>query len=77
MVSTLNVLLQNGDITTLFTTTSAFVFLVFSLLYTPCVAAISAVKRELGGLKAVGVVVLQCLIAWIVAFIVKLIITII
>lgn len=77
VVSTLNVLLQNGDITTLFTTTSAFVFLVFSLLYTPCVAAISAVKRELGGLKAVGVVVLQCLIAWIVAFIVKLIITII
>ena len=77
VVSTLNVLLQNGDITTLFTTTSAFVFLVFSLLYTPCIAAISAVKRELGGLKAVGVVVLQCLIAWIVAFIVKLIITII
>ena len=40
----------------------------FCLLYTPCIAAIAAVKRELGAKWAVGVVVLQCLIAWVVAF---------
>ena len=74
VVSTLMVLLPNGDISHLFTTATAFVFLVFSLLYTPCVAAISAVKRELGGAKAIGVVVLQCVVAWIVAFIVHIII---
>ena len=74
VVSTLMVLLPNGDISHLFTTATAFVFLVFSLLYTPCVAAISAVKRELGGAKAIGVVILQCVVAWIVAFIVHMII---
>lgn len=45
--------------------------LVFTLLYTPCVAAIAAVKREMGsGLKAALVVVLQCLVAWVVALLV-------
>ena len=47
--------------------------LVFSLLYTPCVAAVSSIKRELGGKWAVGVVVTQCAIAWIAAFIVRVI----
>jgi ferrous iron transport protein B len=47
---------------------SAVVFLVFTLLYTPCVAAIASVKRELGAKSAVAVVVTQCVIAWIVAF---------
>ena len=47
--------------------------LVFSLLYTPCVAAISSIKRELGGKWAVGVVVGQCVIAWIAALIVRVI----
>ena len=47
--------------------------LVFSLLYTPCVAAVSSIKRELGGKWAVGVVVGQCAIAWIAAFIVRVI----
>ena len=47
--------------------------LVFSLLYTPCVAAVSSIKRELGGKWAVGVVVCQCAIAWIAAFIVRII----
>ena len=47
--------------------------LVFSLLYTPCVAAVSSIKRELGGKWAVGVVVGQCAIAWIAAFIVRII----
>ena len=54
----------------LLTPLSAYAFLVFSLLYTPCAAAIATVKKELGGTYAVGVVALQCITAWIVAFIV-------
>ena len=73
VVSTLTILL-GGDtaaLTTLFTPFTAIVFLVFTLLYTPCVAAIAAVKRELGGARAAaGVVLMQCGIAWIVAFVV-------
>ena len=73
VVSTLTVLL-GGDtaaLTTLFTPFTGIVFLVFTLLYTPCVAAIAAVKRELGGARAAaGVVLMQCGIAWIVAFVV-------
>ena len=46
--------------------------LVFSLLYTPCVAAIAAIRRELGGKWAVAVVVWQCAVAWAVAFLVRL-----
>ena len=57
----------------LFTPLTAAVFLVFTLLYTPCVAAIAAVKRELGGRKAaLAVTVLQCVIAWIVALLVRI-----
>ncbi|EKC62272.1 membrane protein, partial [human gut metagenome] len=53
----------------LFTPFTALVFLIFTLLYTPCVAAIAAVKRELGGGRAaLGVVLMQCGIAWVVAF---------
>jgi ferrous iron transport protein B len=47
--------------------------LVFSLLYTPCVAAVSSIKRELGGKWALAVVIGQCAIAWVAAFIVRLI----
>jgi ferrous iron transport protein B len=47
--------------------------LAFSLLYTPCVAAIAAIRRELGGKWAAGVVLGQCLIAWVVALLVRLI----
>lgn len=70
VVSTLTVLLggSTAALNTMFTPFSALVFLVFTLLYTPCVAAISAVKRELGGKWAVGVVVVQCVIAWVAAF---------
>ena len=50
--------------------------LVFSLLYTPCVAAVAAIKRELGGSWAASVVVWQCFVAWVMAFIVRLIGTI-
>jgi ferrous iron transport protein B len=52
-------------------TTGAATMLAFSLLYTPCAAAVAAVKRELGRRWALGVVVRQCLIAWIVALIVR------
>ncbi len=73
VVSTLTVLL-GGDVSllgTLFTHFTAFVFLVFTLLYTPCVAAVATVKREVGGVKAAaGTVVVQCVIAWVIAFIV-------
>ena len=47
--------------------------LVFCLLYTPCVAAIAAVRRELGTRWAVGVVVFQCVVAWVAAFAVQLV----
>lgn len=69
VVSTLTVL-SAIDLLTPFT---AAVFLVFTLLYTPCVAAIASVKRELGGKWAAGVAITQCVIAWIVALIVRLI----
>ena len=63
-------LLGGAAISSLLTTRSAVSFLVFTLLYTPCVAAIAAVRNELGAKSAVGVVVMQCAVAWIVAFIV-------
>ena len=70
VVSTLTVLLGGTaeNIASLFSSFGAFVFLVFTLLYTPCVAAIATVKRELGGRWAAGVVFLQCGIAWLAAF---------
>lgn len=77
VVSTLTVLLGTKALSTMFATKSAIVFLIFTLLYTPCVAAISSVKRELGRNWAVIVVLLQCSIAWIVAFGAKLILTLI
>ena len=52
-------------------TVSAAAMLVFSLLYTPCVAAVAAIRRELGNKWALGVVLWQCLIAWLMAFLVK------
>ncbi|WP_294455327.1 ferrous iron transport protein B [uncultured Allofournierella sp.] len=68
--SSLNTLPQ--ALGSLFTPFTAFVFLIFTLLYTPCVAAIAAVKREMGGAKgALTVVVAQCVIAWLVAFAVR------
>lgn len=55
----------------MFTPLTAVSFLVFTLLYTPCVAAIAAIRREMDSrLQSVGVVVMQCVAAWIVAFIV-------
>ena len=57
----------------LFTPMTALVFLVFTLLYTPCVAAIATVRRELGSFNAFVTVITQCVIAWIMAYLVRLI----
>ena len=70
VVSTLEVLF-GGGIASVLTPLSAGVLLVFSLLYTPCVAAVASVKRELGAKWAVGMVFWQCLIAWVVAIITR------
>ncbi len=77
VISTLGILTGAGaDVTaaalgSLFTPVTALSFLAFTLLYTPCVAAISAVKRELdSGWKAVGVALSQCCVAWLVALLV-------
>ena len=72
VVSTLEILF-GGTVTTALTTLSAASLLVFSLLYSPCVAAIASIKRELGAKWAVSVVLLQCAIAWVAAFIVRVI----
>ncbi len=69
VVSTLTVLV-GGSIETILTPLSAASLLVFCLLYTPCVAAVASIKRELGGRWAVGVVVGQCVIAWLCALLV-------
>ena len=75
VVSTMGVLMNASGsalaaaLTGVFTTQSAIAFLAFALLYTPCVAAISAMRKEIGsGLKTAGVVIGQCCVAWIVAF---------
>ncbi len=66
VVSTLMVLVGDG-ITSLLTVGTAVPLLVFCLLYTPCVAAIASVRRELGGRWALGMVAMQCGIAWVCA----------
>lgn len=78
VVSTLAVLTGSSlsnlpqALSAIFSPFTAFVFLTFTLLYTPCVAAIAAVKREMGGAKAALTVALgQCAIAWLVAFVVR------
>ena len=77
VISTLGILTGSGTavtaaaLGTLFTPVSAASFLTFTLLYTPCVAAISAVKRELNsGWRAAGVALSQCVIAWVAALVV-------
>ena len=69
VVSTLEILFA-GKIGSVLTNLSAASLLVFSLLYTPCIAAIASIKRELGTRWAVGVVFWQCFIAWVAAFLV-------
>jgi ferrous iron transport protein B len=70
VVSTIQILF-GGGINTVMAPITAATLLVFSLLYTPCVAAVASIKRELGMRWAVAVVIWQCVIAWIVAFIVR------
>ena len=72
VVSTMEILFGEGIEQTISSLTAASL-LVFSLLYTPCVAAISSIRRELGRRWAVGVVLWQCAVAWIAAFVVHLI----
>lgn len=74
VVSTLSVLLgKTASLAKILNPLGAASLLVFCLLYTPCVAAIASIKRELGARWASGVVVGQCVIAWIVAFVVRMI----
>lgn len=74
VVSTMGVLMNTGmaelgsALSGVFTTLSAVSFLIFTLLYTPCVAAVATIKRELrSGIKTVGVVIMQCTVAWLCA----------
>ena len=70
VVSTLEVLLGGVAVTGLFSTRSAISFLVFTLLYTPCVAAVATIRRELRStVKTIGVVLLQCGVAWLAAWV--------
>ena len=74
VVSTLSILFgSTAALTSDITPLSAASLLVFCLLYTPCVAAIASIKRELGSKWAISVVILQCAIAWIAAFLIYLI----
>ena len=68
VVSTFAVLA--GDLSTLFTPLTAFVFLVFTLLYTPCIAAVGTVRKELNARAALGMVAFQTGFAWAIAFLV-------
>lgn len=69
VVSTLQILLGTAAVSTLFTAKAALSFLVFTLLYTPCVAAIAAIRRETGSaLRAALIALSQCCIAWLAAF---------
>ena len=71
VVSTLEVLLGGAPLFTMFTNRSAASFLVFTLLYTPCIAAVATIRREFGStLKTVGIVLMQCCVAWIAASVV-------
>ena len=72
VVATMGVLFGTG-VSTILTPLTAVSMLVFSLLYTPCVAAIASIKRELGGKSALFVVVWQCIVAWAAAFLIRMI----
>jgi ferrous iron transport protein B len=74
VVATLEILFKEG-IGQALNAVSAGTLLVFSLLYTPCVAAIASIRRELGGKWAFGVVIWQCAVAWAVALITKIILS--
>ena len=72
VVATMEILFVGG-VAAAISPLTAVCLMVFSLIYTPCVAAIAAIKREMGGKWAVGVVVWQCVAAWVVTLIVRLV----
>ena len=70
VVSTLNILFGSGVIiTSVLSVAGAVSLLVFCLVYTPCIAAIASIKRELGVKWAIYVVIMQCVLAYILAFV--------
>ena len=74
VVSVLEVLFNaEGGVVSAMSSLAALSLLVFSLLYTPCVAAVASVRRELGHKWALYVIIWQCLIAWIAALLVRLV----
>jgi ferrous iron transport protein B len=74
VVSVMRVLFgKEGGVNAVISSLTAASMLVFSLLYTPCVAAVASIKRELGSRWAIGVVIWQCFIAWAAAVLVRLI----
>ena len=78
VVSTLSVLTGTvGAVASILTPGSAYSLLVFCLLYTPCVAAIASIRRELGGKWAFFVVVFQCVLAWIISLLFSLLLGVI
>ena len=72
VVSTLQVLF-GGSVASVMTPLAALCMLIFCLLYTPCVAAVASIRRELGGRWAVGVVFFQCAVAYLAAFLAHII----
>ena len=72
VVSSMKVLFE-GNVQAVINSVTAASMLVFSLLYTPCVAAVASVRRELGSKWALGMVIWQCAVAWVAAWIVKII----
>ena len=74
VVSTMEILFDGvGGVAAVLTSAAAGSLLVFSLLYTPCIATIASIKRELGSKWAILVAIWQCIIAWVVAFILYMI----
>ena len=75
VVSTLGSLFSGDAITSVLNQSTAFALLVFCLLYTPCVAAIATIRRELGGRWAILIAVGQCVMAWVVAYFVRILLS--
>ena len=70
VVSTLSTLFADVPLTEIFTTATAYAMMVFCLLYTPCIAAMATIRRELGTIWAIQILIFQCAIAWVAAFLV-------
>ena len=70
VVAVLGTLYSGSALASVLSPVSAAAFLAFCLLYTPCVAAMSSVRRELGTKWMIGIIAMQCIIAWVISFIV-------